>query len=681
MIDGDWRVVPLKPGQKRPEGKDWQNRIFCADDFGEQNGIGILTGHGVIALDIDVYDPQVAQAIADKAKLRFGETLERIGQAPKLALFYAAPDAIKKSKAALRPTGHAPQGKAEAVEVLARGQQCVAYGIHPDTGQPYTWTGGTPWQTPVDDLPLVTAQEVDDFLAWVTDTYGEQPKLSERASAAITPQARTAAGGDASTFWRAVNDAAMAAQDQWATTLFPMAKKHATGAHRVTSHDLCRDLEEDISIHPDGIWDFGTEESKTPIDLVKEHRGVDAKNAAFWLCEQLCIDPATLGWNGRTADRPHQNSQVPDISLFLKSLGRRTNDQDVEHGPAPEIAPQQVGLPLRSSGAFCAARQPADYLVDGSLRCGWLYTLTAPTGHGKSAVTLALAYAVAKLGWMGSNECKTGSVLFLAGENHDDIRERWIALCEHNGVDPQDLPVTFMEGVHDLKGSLPILREYFRENPLTLVCVDTLAAYFDGDNENDNAQQQAFATDVLRPLTELQGRPTVVVPSHPTKGAGKDALTPKGGSSLLNAVDGNLSAWKSDDVVKIHWQGKFRGAQWKPWHVQLSEYRSDTLLDSKGRQMPTVIARAMLDSEIGKATEAAKKVENQVLKLILDGMTTREMAEEVFADGQRGVPKTRVDRVIKTLKDNKWIHKVGRKLAVTTEGLEVLKQAGKDCHE
>ena len=37
--------------------------------------------------------------------------------------------------------------------------------------------------------------------------------------------------------------------------------------------------------------------------------------------------------------------------------------------------------------------------------------------------------------------------------------------------------------------------------------------------------------------------------------------------------------------------------------------------------------------------------------------------------------------MIKTLKDNKWIHKVGRKLAVTTEGLEVLKQAGKDCHE
>ena len=136
MIDGGWRVVPLVPGQKRPQGKDWQNQIHSADSFADDNGIGIVTGHGVIALDIDVYDPQVAQAIADEAKQRFGETLERVGQAPKVALFYAAPKDITKSKAALRPTGHAPQGKSEAVEVLARGQQCVAHGIHPDTEQP-----------------------------------------------------------------------------------------------------------------------------------------------------------------------------------------------------------------------------------------------------------------------------------------------------------------------------------------------------------------------------------------------------------------------------------------------------------------------------------------------------------------------------------------------------------------
>lgn len=177
-------------------------------------------------------------------------------------------------------------------------------------------------------------------------------------------------------------------------------------------------------------------------------------------------------------------------------------------------------------------------------------SMVQPTGHGKSAVALTITFAVGAGEWLGSNEVKQGSVLFLAGENHDDIRERWIAMCEKTERNPTSLPVTFLAGFVDLKRSLPILREHFESYPLRLVVVDTLAAFFDGDNENDNAQLQAFTNDVLRPLTELPGRPTVLVPAHPTKGAGKDSLTPKGGSSLLNAIDGNLSAWNSDGTVR-----------------------------------------------------------------------------------------------------------------------------------
>jgi len=348
--------------------------------------------------------------------------------------------------------------------------------------------------------------------------------------------------------------------------------------------------------------------------------------------------------------------------------------------PAKPPAPKKT-LTLQTSAEFCAARQPADYLVDGSLRDGWLYTLTAPTGHGKSAVALTLAYSVAAGGWLGSHEVKQGSVLFLAGENHDDIRERWIAMCEKDHRDPDELAVTFMPGVWDLKQQLHTLAEHFADNPLRLVVVDTLAAFFSGDNENDNSQQQAFATEVLRPLTELPGRPTVVVPSHPTKGAGKDALTPKGGSSLLNAIDGNLSAWNTDGTVKVHWQGKFRGAPWKPMHFELSEHVSDKLKDSKGQPMPTVVARAMLDSEIGNAIEQSQKIENQILKLLADGLSVRDIADDVVADGQRGVTKYRAEACIKRLKDLGWIKKKGRVWEPTGQGWEVLKQAGSDAQE
>lgn len=398
-----------------------------------------------------------------------------------------------------------------------------------------------------------------------------------------------------------------------------------------------------------------------------EHDGNNSaaiKDAA----QALQMDHASRRRNASTGMDPSKFWQLSDGT-------DARSEASPDGGNQEKIEAGQPSLPLQASAAFCAARTPADYLIDGSLRDGWLYTLTAPTGHGKSAVALAMAYAIARGGYLGSNEIKQGSVLFLAGENADDIRERWIASCEVNGDDPATLPVTFMPGVWDLKGSLPLLREYFEQNPLRLVIVDTLAAFFDGDNENDNAQQQEFATRVLRPLTELPGRPAVLVPAHPTKGAGKDALTPKGGSSLLNAVDGNLSAWNTDGTIKVHWQGKFRGAPWKPMFFELNEHHSEQLTDSRGRIMPTVTARAMLDSEIGEATEQGVKVENQVLKLLNDGLSIRDIAADVVADGQRGISKGRVERVVQRLAEQKWIAKQGRKWALTTQGMEVLKQA------
>ena len=43
----------------------------------------------------------------------------------------------------------------------------MSYGIHPDTGKPYTWTNafvsGEPLQTPLDKLPEVTPDKLREF--------------------------------------------------------------------------------------------------------------------------------------------------------------------------------------------------------------------------------------------------------------------------------------------------------------------------------------------------------------------------------------------------------------------------------------------------------------------------------------------------------------------------------------
>ena len=79
-----------------------------------------------------------------------------------------------------------------------------------------------------------------------------------------------------------------------------------TKAWRISSKALGRQLEEDLSISPKGITDWGTDDQGpkgkkdgryTAIDIVIKHGGAATPaKAAFWLCEKCGVDPVTLGW-------------------------------------------------------------------------------------------------------------------------------------------------------------------------------------------------------------------------------------------------------------------------------------------------------------------------------------------------------------------------------------------------
>jgi hypothetical protein len=114
-------------------------------------------------------------------------------------------------------------------------------------------------------------------------------------------------------FWKNVNEAAMSNLGAWAPVLFPAAVyQTGTGAWRVSSKNLGRNLEEDLSIHPSGIRDWGIDDQSTPsgrqkhgagahspISLVMQQRNIDAVEAATWLCDRLGRRPEDLGWNAR----------------------------------------------------------------------------------------------------------------------------------------------------------------------------------------------------------------------------------------------------------------------------------------------------------------------------------------------------------------------------------------------
>lgn len=300
LIGNGYTPVPVITGDKMPKLAGWQKLTPSTHDVDgliadnpDHMSTGLLTGE-LVAIDVDVLDEDAANEIEQLVVELPGSenTLVRQGQAPKtLYLFRTATPREK----AVTPA-YLINGKKCQVEVMGRGQQVVAFGIHPVTGVEYQWHSNSPLQIALHEVAVIDDETLSKFMTdadAVLARHGEivKKKLSKKP---VSNQADT---GD--TYWRQTNAAALANISSWVTALFSDASEEAgTGAWRVTSESLGRALQEDLSIHPDGIQDFGEECSETAISLVMKHGGASsATEAAHWLCNRMGIAPESLGWN------------------------------------------------------------------------------------------------------------------------------------------------------------------------------------------------------------------------------------------------------------------------------------------------------------------------------------------------------------------------------------------------
>ena len=164
--------VEAKGAGKRPVLKDWVNVCAVAGEKEIQvwehalptsPNTGVLCGE-VVGLDIDVPDEGLAAKCDEAAVRMLGAAPCRFGNAPKRLRPYRADrpfDKLQTSELVL------PDGTVARVEILARGQQFVALGIHPATRRPYEWVGGSPLDTPVAGLTVVTAEQCAAYLTEV----------------------------------------------------------------------------------------------------------------------------------------------------------------------------------------------------------------------------------------------------------------------------------------------------------------------------------------------------------------------------------------------------------------------------------------------------------------------------------------------------------------------------------
>lgn len=168
LVGHGYRIVPVKPGEKRVVVPSWQTleatvgmaKKWAANGYANGN-IGILTAHNP-AIDLDIYDADMAEKMEAWCLAEFGAAAVRVGRAPKRLLLYCTDTPFPKQQITYADA----RGTKHKIEVLGDGQQFVAYGTHPDTKQPFKWTTvDEPLVLPADMMPTLDIDQARAVLA------------------------------------------------------------------------------------------------------------------------------------------------------------------------------------------------------------------------------------------------------------------------------------------------------------------------------------------------------------------------------------------------------------------------------------------------------------------------------------------------------------------------------------
>jgi hypothetical protein len=108
----------------------------------------------LFAVDCDADDLTLSAELEQITVAHLGETpLVRFGRLNRWVRLYRSPTPVRSNKTP------------RLLEVLGAGRQVLAFGIHPDTAEPYSWSpDGSPVTVKASDLPLVSPEVLLAFL-------------------------------------------------------------------------------------------------------------------------------------------------------------------------------------------------------------------------------------------------------------------------------------------------------------------------------------------------------------------------------------------------------------------------------------------------------------------------------------------------------------------------------------
>lgn len=511
LLARGYALVPIRHGLKHPNVRDWtshaigarldadrlgrglpssvdQLAIWAADPA--YSGVGVLCAT-VLAVDIDVSDPEAAADLAARIEQRLGRSIRRIGRAPRVLLLYRT-DTPLNATISTRYTDYL--GDTHGVDFLGGGRQFVAYGWHPDTGAPYRYDGPGLAEIDRDALPTITPVDVE----WVRAQLAE---VAQRYQWQEAPDRQRE---------RADRAPSSAPRDPVEATFAAVAPRF--GASVAQLREMLSRIDPDLDgadydVVVKSVWHEygGTGDEREAYEVLRDWAATGVKWAASGV-GQLNTRWARAKRGPGYGQSPVRLATVQQwITDGVNAPEALAGAPDEAPGVTPDTvpeAPRKKPFFIEPEWVFAEQFEAPDWLVDGLLVRGETSMIFGESGTYKSFVALGLGYAIATgQPWHG-RPVRQGAVVYIPAEGRHGMRARAAAWRQHHAFAGR-APLGFTSGAvllndpNALRVACVELDAFTREHgPLALIIADTLARN-NGADENDNtAMGQVLANAV-----------------------------------------------------------------------------------------------------------------------------------------------------------------------------------------
>lgn len=513
-----YRPIPIKPKDKAPAIAGWSEYVYKDADRVRfpQAGVGLLCGE-LRAVDIDVRNEEVSTRICELAAEMLWPATKaprRIGQWPKALFMVRSESGPKMATAPYKLDADTFDNDPHKVEILGKGQQFVAYGIHPKTGREYEWNGaGEPTGVPLRDLPYVSPEMLRAFLEAAEGVLSEFGTRCGKLGRDESGRVHRPAGdlrGDYDTVVSALaaipND--NVSRDDW--ILICHAVKGALG---------------------DAGLDVWVRWSESSAKSGRSGRS-DTAYRAWQSCNPTKIGAGTIYYEAQRNGWKRPAKALPELPADWDEV------PPVEGAAPARSAPAGRSLILVSGAEV--RPEPIDWVWRGWLAAGKLHILAGAPGTGKTTITVALAAILTRGGgWPDGTAAPVGSVLVASYEDDpaDTLAPRLIAA----GADMRR--IHFLQGVREgtarhafsARDDGALLADAIVANQVRLVIVDPIISALGAFDSHKNAETRT----ALQPLADIAAETGAAVLgiAHFTKGtAGRDPLERVSGSLAFGAV-------------------------------------------------------------------------------------------------------------------------------------------------